>query len=611
MNKSLQYSKDPKVRLLELNDFLEYYHHFNGVTVDDFWREKTVPDDTTLYFKFTPSLLVAFCFTSHLTNYGTNKAINLLCIDVANRDGVTEYEAFDKQIADLTEERGKYRKSKKREEIENKILSLEQVKNLLPDFMPTEQPVSKSNESYLFQTNYKTSIDSLKNKYLVFDVETNGLRKANDDLLSLSIYDPTTGMCYNRFFPLDLQPIILTGYINGITDASLVGATHMTQEEFDWLCAYFHLKDRILLSYSGGKGTFDFSFLKNYCIRHGILGFTKLQTANIKSRIPCAPYGSEGSLSKDNMCRLFGISGVEQYHTSYNDCILEWKLFEKLESECVFFIDQYLYKYTPEYIIPVSYLTKYPELVKYAGIHVPMLRGSVTEVFRLEFPKSLLREIQKFPTNITGLTIEHGINTYLNVDKQNHHSFLAQNRSHLKYVGSLDSRIKQIPVLSEIDGTMRAVNRKDEAYVNEVNTVTKLIISHIAPVAAFLKERIFLEGRIMSQELSISDDGKVLALCDLSDSKNVVEIKTRNVLAGNGFLKDEIAKQLYYQAKGRNTYVLSVKFETHFSDRPFKLEVDDLFVILYKVDLAIQEPPEALENAENQPLNSVGSTPAS
>ena len=89
MNKSLQYSKDPKVRLLELNDFLEYYHYFNGVTADDFWREKTVPDDTTLYFKFTPSLLVAFCFTSHLTNYGTNKAINLLCIDVANRDGVT------------------------------------------------------------------------------------------------------------------------------------------------------------------------------------------------------------------------------------------------------------------------------------------------------------------------------------------------------------------------------------------------------------------------------------------------------------------------------------------------------------------------------------------
>ena len=38
------------------------------------------------------------------------------------------------------------------------------------------------------------------------------------------------------------------------------------------------------------------------------------------------------------------------------------------------------------------------------------------------------------------------------------------------------------------------------------------------------------EDKIMTQELSITDDRKVLALCDLSDSKNVVEIKTYDVL---------------------------------------------------------------------------------
>ncbi len=433
---------------------------------------------------------------------------------------------------------------------------------------------------------------------MVFDVETNGTRKSNDDLLSLSIYDPTTGMCYNRFFPLELQPLILTTFIHGITDETLAAAVHMTQEEMDCLTNYFHFKDRILLSYSGGRGTFDSSFVQNYCKRHHISGFDDLNFENIKDRIPQAPFGTEGQLTKDNLCRMFKIDGVNDIHSSYNDCILEWKLFEKIESECVFFIGEHLYKYRPEYIIPVSYLTRHPDLVRYANIKVPHLGGKATEIYSLDFPKRLLKKIKKFPTNITGITIEHGINVLLKAEEQNNFMFLEKNKSFLEYVGSLDSKIKEIPIISEDDGTVKAVKDEDKEYIKSVNETTKLIVEHIKPLAEYIKSNILVGDKIMTQELSISNDKKVLALCDLSDSNNVIEIKTYGVLSADGEVTSSVARQLYYQSNGRNTYALSIDFDTHTNERTWDVIVDGLSVHLYKVDLYEYNPEDIIRTYE-------------
>ena len=593
MSSKKRFSKDPKVQLSSIDDFF-WFSDFN-LTKRDLWLDTTTPKPYKSYFKFTPNYLIRVMYNTVLTGYGTKTKPNLYFIDVAYRDGTAEYELFDKVLDELKEEKEKHKRSKK---LDEEIATVERAKKritkMYPPYAEYVEPAPKPFETYLSDTGYKTTKDDLKNKYLVFDVETNGLRKANDDLLSLSIYDPTSGVCYNRFFPLDLQPLILTGNIHGITDETLAGASHMTQEEYDWLNDYFHLEDRILLSYSGGKGEFDSAFVQNYCKRHGIVGFENLQFENIKSRIPKAPFGSEGKLSKDNLCNMFGIEGVSDIHSSYNDCILEWKLFENLESECVFFINYELYRCTPEYIIPVSYLLKYPELAKYAGIHVPNVQGKATELFKLEFPKSLIKQVKKFSTNITGMTIEHGINTFLNAKKQDNMLFLAENRSHLKFVGSLCSYIRDIPVHFETDGTVKAVEEEDRKFIEEVNEVTRTIIEQIKPLADYLKENIFIEDEIMTQELSITDDRKVLALCDLSDGKNVVEIKTNEVLedeknSKSPIIKDRLAKQLYYQAKGRNTFVLSVLFDTHFNMRSFSPIVDGLTIHLYKVDLSIDE----------------------
>ena len=594
-NNKIKFSKDPKVQLISIEEFLEEHNYLCEITKKDIWEDNKAPKHEKTYFKFTSEFLICIIYGYSLINFGMDIKEKLEMIEVAYRDGKTEYELLDKKLNEVKKERSKYTENKK---LDEQINALEKARKFLPERKETVIPKGQSFESYLSDTGYKTSKEDLKNKYLVFDVETNGIRKSNDDLLSLSIYDPTTGICYNRYFPLELQPLILTGYIHGITDETLSDAVHMTQEEMDWLNEHFHLQDRILLSFSGGQGTFDSSFVQNYCKRQGIIGFENLQFENIKSKIPPAPYGTEGQLTKDNLCRMFGIEGVNETHSSYNDCILEWKLFEILESECVFFINEHLFKYTPEYILPCTCLLKYEELAKYADIKVPCIRGVATEIYKLGFPKNLLKNIKKFPTNITGLTIEHGINRYLHAKKQDNSIFLAENRSHLKYIGSLDNRVQEIPIIEEDDGTVKAIKEEDEEFIRQVNAVTKIIIEHIKPVADYLKTNIFKNRQIMTQELVISDDRKVLALCDLSDSESVVEIKTCDVLDRENNLITKVARQLYFQAKGRNTYVLSIKFDTHQIERTLEKIVDDLQIHLYKVELYEYDPASNIRERE-------------
>ena len=317
MASKMRFSKDPKVQLITIEEFLQENDYLCGVTKKDLWKNDKAPEAGEIYYKFTSNLLICIIYGYSFTNFGMDIREKLEKIRVAYRDG-TEYELFDKRLNAIKEERAKHRRSKK---LDEQIALLEKAKKLLPKRVQKEFSSPKPFDAYLSDTGYKTSKEELKNKYLVFDVETNGVRKSNDDLLSLSIYDPTTGVCYNRYFPLDLQPLVLTGFIHGITDEMLENEYEMSQEEMDWLISYFHLKDRVLLSYSGGQGTFDLSFVQNYCKRHGIIGFENLQFENIKSRIPTAPFGTEGQLTKDNLCRMFGIEGVNEIHSSYNDCI--------------------------------------------------------------------------------------------------------------------------------------------------------------------------------------------------------------------------------------------------------------------------------------------------
>lgn len=165
--------------------------------------------------------------------------------------------------------------------------------------------------------------------YVVMDVETNGLDEERDDLLSISVYVPDEGRTYDRFLPLEMQAALSPDAtrVNGISEEDLAGREPLSQAEVDELLEGWHMGERVVLTFSGTG--FDERFLKRYMERHGLSGFARMRFLDIKSLV--CRFGERGPrASKDNLCHAFGIGGVRETHTSANDCLLEWRLFQAM-----------------------------------------------------------------------------------------------------------------------------------------------------------------------------------------------------------------------------------------------------------------------------------------
>ncbi len=109
-------------------------------------------------------------------------------------------------------------------------------------------------------------MEEIEKKYVVLDVETNGLSSLHDDLLSVSIYKQDDNKMFDRFLPLELNSSIYTTHINGITKKKLKGSKPFSQEEIDNIIKEFELDKRIILTY----GDLDERFIKNYLKRKKI-----------------------------------------------------------------------------------------------------------------------------------------------------------------------------------------------------------------------------------------------------------------------------------------------------------------------------------------------------
>ncbi len=391
-------------------------------------------------------------------------------------------------------------------------------------------------------------MEEIEKKYVVLDVETNGRSSLNDDLLSVSIYKPDDNKMFNRFLPLELAPSVYTTCFNGITKKMLKGATPFSQEEIDKMIEDFELDKRTILTY----GDLDERFIKNYLKRKKLKGYEKMNFYNFKHDIISSSFA--GNVTKDNLCRIYGIDNVKEVHSGENDCLLEWQLFKKIYGKKLLVTGNNVFELNNDYIIPASYLSRYNNF-KYCFDDFPKFEYTVRRVKSFVIKTNRIR---KFDTNISGVTIEHLINTMLNVKKIDSLKFLIENKRKLKYIGRLPSIYYEIPTIFNNDGTITAIREEDKEIVKEINKSTEELKKRIAPVIEYIKTSIFKNKEILSQELVISNDKKVLALCDLSNEKSVLEIKTYS-------LKMEKMKyQLYYESNGRNCYVMTIDWDrTH------------------------------------------------
>lgn len=388
-------------------------------------------------------------------------------------------------------------------------------------------------------------------EYVVFDVETNGLKSKKDDLLSISFYKPDDGKEYSKFFPLELNRKIVTTHINGITEKDLAGATVLTQSEFNHIIEEFELEKRTILIYAGGN--FDAIFLSEYMNRHRISGFEKLHFYNFKRNVISSRY-SDGNITKDNLCSIFKIEGVENVHSGSNDCKLEWKLFEKMDG--YFYLvtegdgEDNVFRLNDDYIIPASLLNSHPNLSRIL-CERPYIECQSTLVKSFEIDA---KGIEKFPTNITGMTIEHLINSMLDVEKQDSRLFLLMNKKKLDFIGKIPKKVSMIPMDFNPDGTVTALHKEDKEMEKRINYTLKNFKERIRPLVDFIKYEIFKNERILSQELVIDSENNIFALCDLSTKKTILEIKTNNF--------DSLAykEQFFYEAKGRDIYHLKMEW---------------------------------------------------
>ena len=406
----------------------------------------------------------------------------------------------------------------------------------------------------------------IENRYVVLDVETNGLSSVRDDLLSISIYRPDNGKMYNRFLPLELAQKVFTTRINGITKNDLKGVTPLNQKEVNELIQIFELDKRVILTF----GSLDEKFIKNYFIRKRLYGFEKMSFYNFKKDIISSRF-SGGNVTKDNLCRLFGIKNVQEIHTGANDCVLEWELFKKINGKKLFITDDKVFEMNSDYIVPVSYLSSHPNLKSYIGdLPNVLFEQEIIKEFEVHSKK-----VKKFPTNFNGMTVEHLINTQLHVKKIDSLPFLYANKSKLKYIGVLPSAYDTVPMSFNKDGTVTVVRKQDKQIEKEINSFIQAIKNEIQPMIQFIAEEIFHGQDISSQELVVHPKNKILALCDLSTQDTVMEIKT-NYTMNIYNIKD----QLYYESNGRECYLL----QTDWSLMPGRLKF-----VISKVSFSIGE----------------------
>lgn len=394
-------------------------------------------------------------------------------------------------------------------------------------------------------------MDTNPTKYVVFDVETNGLKSKKDDLLSISFYKPDDGKEYSKFLPLELNRKIVTTHINGITEKDLADATALTQDEFDEIIQDFELEKRTVLIYAGRN--FDALFLSEYLKRHHILGFDKLNFYNFKRNIISSRY-SQGNITKDNLCALFEIDGIESVHSGSNDCKLEWKLFQKMNGYFYLVTEgdgaDNVFRLNADYIVPASLLSSHPNLSRVL-CERPYIECQSTLVKSFEINA---KGIEKFPTNFTGMTIEHLINSMLNVDIQDSRTFLLENKMKLDFIGKIPNGISMVPMTFNLDGTVTALHKEDKELEKRINSTSKNLKERIRPLVEYIKYEIFNNENILSQELVVDYENNILALCDLSTKKTILEIKTN--------CSDSLAykEQFFYEAKGRDIYHLKMEW---------------------------------------------------
>lgn len=304
-------------------------------------------------------------------------------------------------------------------------------------------------------------------------------------------------------------------------------------------------------------------------------------------------------------------------HSSANDCILEWKLFEKVDNSHFIKTGPHVFRMASDYIIPASYLDHYLGLKSFCGVRTRYPQAET--VFELELSDKATSSTIKYPNNFTGNAIEHLINIMIGAEEVDSAEYLLRNKLRLAYVGSVEPSlelvhterredggvavsssvykhvIESLEIIGGYQALVDALSKANEAgyglaisikeskdastefdqlyssgehkdvldelltlyrhsqLTDSITDTNKALKPEIAPLVDYLKKVLASES-VKSQELVVDRESGCLALCDLSSETAVVEIKT----GASGKDPSRCSNQLYISSAGRTCYLLHI-----------------------------------------------------
>lgn len=165
------------------------------------------------------------------------------------------------------------------------------------------------------------------------DIETTGLNPIIDDIISIAIFQPSTGKTFQKYLPLEKQTKISSDItdINGITTSTLINSSPLTQEDVDNIVTNFDLRSNRITIWTGNN-MFDMVFLHCYFVNHNLTDGEIFEFQNAReAAIQYPDFQDIHSFSKDTIAAAFSID-LSLSHRALEDCKIEAQICEAIHN---------------------------------------------------------------------------------------------------------------------------------------------------------------------------------------------------------------------------------------------------------------------------------------
>ncbi len=581
MAKKEGFLRGSRVRHVSLLTFLKETDYLKGYP-ESLFDERKKPEDSSIYYILRDDSLMALTFLKEVSYQKIPSQLPLKSLLVYDRKKEENLSLLEEELnlakADFDILKGRLASIFASKEISN----ASSKKETDIDF-----------HDFMIDTGISFPEEDLSLDYLVMDIETNGPRWRVDDILSLTIYDPRSGQAYHRPLPIEHLDVLLTGYLNHLSYEDCKKVKALSQDELDFLLDTFDMESRKVLFVSS-TCLLDRHFFSHYQSMHGLQGFEHLSLIETEDLFPVFSKYLKDEKEKEKLCQLLSLGkeqDKEKLPYPLSCAIKEFRLLLKLKNEPLFFYDKdQLCSYRKDYLIPFDDFYQDDRLAKIAHIQKKTVDGIRKPVLNILFPAELLEKFTIDANYVISSIFKAFFRNTLKAKEVQSDDFERMNLSKLDYLGCLnEDRPLQLTEEASIFKSMKNI---DAIKYQQLRPYLARFYEEMKPILFYIRDRIFRAEEVLMHEVVVSDDHKVYSVCPFSSKKSILHFVDHDCLSGKRDLYDHLSQKLYFQAKGRNVYLVStlVKDEVIAKDT---YEVTSLEIRLDEIQFQARKEPHA------------------